>query len=209
MSDTDWGDEGAPPAPKKKRIPTWAWWTCGSGCLVATLVAIALAVLVTGLAKEFGDTERAWESVREILPYDTRPQGWEARGVTVFGMGNYFLDPPQPGAAMLVQSLRGRPEFEALFDPDSAENGGPLAFTRLRDPVLGTLELQGREVRCLSFRGGMPGEPDAREGYGIRIDLARTERPALVQLSLARAEAPLTAEQVGELLAPFDVWRGR
>lgn len=210
MSAADWGDEGGEvPPKKKKRIPTWAWWTCGGGCLVAILVAIALGFVVAGLAKEFGDTEQAWENVREILPYDARPEGWEARGVTVLGMGNFFLHPPQPGAAVLVQSFRGRPEFEAMFDPDSPQNGGPIALTRLRDPVPGTVQLQGREVRCLGFRGGPGGDPDEGGGYSIRIDLGREESPALVQISLRRAEAPLTAEQVAELLAPFDVWRGR
>ncbi len=209
MSDADWGDEGAQPAPKKKRIPTWAWWTCGGGCLVATLIAIALTVLAVGLAKEFGDTEAAWEKVREMLPYDVRPEGWEARGVTVFGVSNYFLDPPEPGAAVLVQSLPGTSEFEAMFDPDSPNNGGPITFSRLRDPVPGTLVLQGREVRSLGFRGGLGGDADERGGYSIRIDLQRKDPPTLVQLSLRHAEAPLTAERVAELLAPFDVWRGR
>jgi len=212
MAEADWGDEGGEARPKKRRIPTWAWWTCGSGCAVMLLVGVGVAVLVSSLVKELHDSDGAWESVRAMLPYDQRPEGWEAHGFSLLGTGNYFLAPPQPGVQLFVQRFRDTPEYEAMFDPSATTNRGMLPFQRVRAPEAGTVEVQGRTVRCLRFEGAPPGfgeAPRDGSGYGIRIDLERKDHPVLVQLSFANVQAPVTAEQVTEVLAPFDVWRGR
>ncbi len=211
MTDTGWGDEGEAAGPAKKRIPTWAWWTCGGGCLVLTVIAIVMAFFTLRVASEFLDPEQAWEGVREVLPHDQRPEGWKAHGVSLFGVGNYFLAPPEPGVLVVVQRFRRAPELEALFDPESLQNGGLMAFQEIRTPELGTLELQGREVRTLRFLGGVPENPFgiATGGPSIRLDLSLEERSALVQISLGEGADPPSAQRVAELLAPFDLWRTR
>lgn len=212
MSNEGWSDEASQAKPAKRRIPTWAWWTCGSGCLLMTLVVVAIAVFAARVARDFMDPEKAWEDVRAILPYDQRPPGWEAHGVTVLGMGNYFLTPPEPDVMLVVQRFRRTAEHEAMFDPQSTQNRGLMMFEEIRAPEAGTLEVQGREVRVLRFRGGLPGGIDAdSDAAGIRIDLSRPDLPALVQISLdgAKGREPVSQARVAELLAPFDVWSER
>jgi hypothetical protein len=219
MSEAQWdedGGQGAAAGKKKKRIPTWALWTCGGGCLLMTLIVGALTVLGVRVAKQFNDPDKAWERVGEVLPYDTRPAGWEARGFSLFGTGMYALDPPGSGVRMMLQRFAQRSEVEALLDPSSPQNQGLPPFGRLKDAEAVELELQGRSVRALRFRGGWvdllglaPTSGDEGDFPGLRLDLSSPQGAAMLHVWWLAAEAPPGAAELEALLAPFDLWRGR
>src|SRR5262245_50944811 len=81
-TETAWPQEGSATA-KKRRIPTWAWWGCGGGCLFLTLGMIALVVLGARLVRESIDPEKQWPRLAEVLAFDERPPGIEL----TFGLG--------------------------------------------------------------------------------------------------------------------------
>jgi hypothetical protein len=209
MAETDWQDPEE--APKKRRIPKWVWWGCGGSCLLVTIIGVVVLAVGARFLKEFLDPEKAWAGVREVLPYDERPAGWEARGGTIAGVGQYYLKPPKPAPELvLILRFREPADIDSLFDPESPHNRGVLKIGQIRDPRPGTIELQGREVRCLHFRNWMPDDDDKEESDlpSLRIDVTGTGGvPAVVQINGETDE--VTNERAQELLAPFDVWRGK
>jgi len=202
MQDSDWSEAPKP----KRRVPVWVWWVGGGGCLMALLLTGALVFFAFGFARQFADPDRAWAEVAEVLPHDERPAGWEATGASVLGIETYVLTGPDQ-AGLLLQAFPSSEPLEALFDPQSGQNQGVFGVVGIEEAELGTLELQGREVRCLRFRMG------AAQGgnLAVRIDLSggRHEAHALVQLTSTGDEARFSDERARELLAPFDLWRGR
>lgn len=205
MQDSEWS---APPAPKK-RIPTWAWWTCGGGCLFALITIGVLVLFFARLVERATDPEAVWTELRAVLPCDQPPADWEiVMGLSVGGSGQYQLRPPRPERCLFqVQLCPEAALLDAYFDPDSSVNAGVLGLGALRDPVLGTFQLQGRAVRSLRFTGGLP---DGADGAGLRLDLSgASERHAFVHIVVAGATEPLSDAEVNELFAPFDLWRSR
>lgn len=206
MQESEWGE-----APKKeRRIPTWAWWTCGSGCLVVLLAAVAIGLFFANMARRVVDPEKVWAGVAEVLPHDAPPAGWEAAlGFEVMGVGQYQLVPSEPaGCLFQLHTFPDADQIDLAFDPESPQNVGVFGVGALRDAELGSFVLQGREVRCLRFLGGVPG---VSGGAGLRLDVSgAAEAPhAYVQILFPRASERPDDEEVHELFLPFDVWRGR
>lgn len=202
MQESDWGES----VPPKRRIPGWVWWVGGGGCLLALLLAGVLAFFVFGLARQIGDPERAWAEVAEVLPHDERPAGWEANGASVMGIETYVVTGPD-GLGFLLQAFPSGEPLEALFDPQSGQNQGAFGVGGIEEAELGTLELQGRAVRCLRFR--MPATQGGH--FALRLDLSGGphEPHALVQLTGTAEETRVVDEHAREALAPFELWRGR
>ena len=211
MTESKWGDEPGPP-PKKRRVPAWVWWGCGGGCLLMVLAATVLLLVLRSVVADFMDPEKAWAGLREILPYEERPEGWDARGKNVLGTGHFMLIPKEPEkCVLLVQRFRTRTALDEMFDPESRQNTGVLSVGGIRSAEPGTIRLQGRETRCLRFHAWVPEAVRQKSGEGasIRVDLTgQGPAPVQVQLTLGGLER-VTDEQVATLLAPFDVWRGR
>jgi hypothetical protein len=206
MQDSDWGE-----APKKeRRIPTWAWWTCGGGCLAVLLVGLLLVFFVVGRVREATDPEKVWAEVAEVLPHDERPAGWETMlGGSVLGVGQYHLLPAEPsGCHFMIQIFPSASMLDPNFDPDAPQNQGAFGVGRLREAEQGTFVLQGREVRSLSFLGGTG---SGSGGAGLRLDLSGGEAGphVFVQILTPTRGEKLSNEEIEHLFAPFDVWRGR
>ena len=203
MQDSEWGEAPQP----KRRIPTWAWWTCGGGCLVVLLAGAAIAFFLVNTARKATDPVRVWAGVAEVLPHDEPPEGWEATmGFSVMGVGQYQLSTPEPaGCLFQIQTFPDAAQIDLAFDPDSPQNVGLFGIGELREAEEGDFVLQGREVRCLRFLGGVPG---MKSGAGARLDLSGGASPhAYVQILFARASEKPTDEEIQELFLPFDVWR--
>jgi len=210
MSETDWGEQ-EPPA-KKKRVPSWVWWGCGGGCLLVLLVGVIVGILAWTKAREFVDPEKVWPNVAEMLPFDERPAGWDAKGGSFFGGGMFMLEPPPAlNASLIVMRFRTQGELDAMLDPDSPQNTGFLGVGKIRSPEVGKLEIQGREVRCLRYEHWRPdAEVDEPGNPGLSFDASGTGSiHVLVQILPHRTGEPVRDEEVRELLAPFDLWRGR
>jgi len=71
-----------------------------------------------------------------------------------------------------------------------------------------TIELQGRPVRCLRFKPWVPGSTPSPPSLRLDLSGGPLEPHALLQITPTGGQA-LSDEEVAELLAPFDLWRGR
>ena len=211
MTTSAWSETEGPAA--RRGVPPWVWWSCGSGCLLALVAVISLVAFGVGLAREFRDPERAWKGVAELVPHDQRPEGWEAHGIARFGLAFYFLTPPSEDALVIVQRARDAAEVELLLSRDApAHPGWTWAVDDVEDRELGTIELQGRETRCLRFQGRLSGRfarVDVGEASGLLVDLSGSGPPTLLHLIAVPPEGRTLDEHARELLAPFDLWRGR
>lgn len=207
MTQPSWGDESGATAPKKRRIPTWALWGCGGGCLLATLVGIGLTILGYRFVRDGMDPEKQWPKLAEVLPFDERPANLQIAFGFGIGFDQFILTDPAAGAwAMVIEfPASAGEEYKNLLDP---EFDTPFGLGKLVDPEPGVLDLQGREVPCLRFSRVNP-EPAGAEGAGIRVDLTGPQgKPRTLELRQRRAERVEDAV-VAEFLAPFDVWRER
>jgi hypothetical protein len=168
------------------------------------------------------DPEKAWEHTQELLPHDQRPEGWDARGLVLRGFGTIILTPPRQrtpdgkdvpaDGILIVTRFRTREELDAAFDPGSLQNRGLLGFGEIRDPEPGTIEIQGRTVRCLRFKAWLPdyARDEPGDGSSLRVDVTgQGPRPVVVQIVRQGEEEKVPDELAQELLKPFDVWRGR
>lgn len=200
----DWGEGGAA-APKKRRIPKWAWWGCGGGCLLVTLVVAIASFLMYRAVRDGMDEEKQWPRLQEVLAYEQRPANISIEIGLSYGADQFHLVDRESDlrAALVEYPSSGRDDYEQLLDPDF-----DLAGIKLVEAEAGTLTIQGREVRCLRFaridsrfdyRGGGP---------GIRVDLTG-DRPRPRTLELVRASDGERIEdaEVEAFLAPFQVWK--
>ena len=222
MSQVEWDDTGEAPPKKKRRVPLWVWIGCGGGCLLTAVVALVIGIFATKVVKDFKDPDKAWEKVDRLLPYDERPEGYRmVGGYDFFGTGQYIIDPPRPSVQLMVMRYPSARELETMFDPQSIQNRGVFGVNKISHAEeVGTITLQGREARSFRFDSWVPGgddendQPEQQDGEPrgiptIRIDVTgRGTTPVLVQI-MAHREERVSDELVTELLAPFDVWRGR
>lgn len=205
MSDAGWTEEGQA-QPRKKGVPSWVWWGCGGGCLLATLAIAAAAFFGVRLVREGLDPEKQWPRLQRVLAFDERPAGLEIElglslGVDMF----HVVDSTRGLRATLVEfPSASSTEFDQFLEADV---GAPFGLGQPVDPEPGTLLVQGREVRCLRFVRVKPEDADSNQGAGIRIDLTG-ERAKPRTLELRRGGAlRIDDALVAEFLAPFDVWK--
>jgi hypothetical protein len=202
MSEMEWPEE-APP--KKGGIPSWVWIGCGGGCLVALILAAVLSFYVTEIVKEANDPEKVWSLVEKALPFDERPEGWEVRGIGIFGTNQVMMNPPNEPAVVMLQYFEERAGLEELIDPDSTANN--LVLMGIEDAEPGEIEVQGRSARCLRFISPTPGADV--EAPSIRVDLSGEGVLYVSFQVILPGEQPIPDELVRKLLEPFDVWRGK
>lgn len=204
----DWGAEAA--APPRRRIPRWLAWTCGSGCLLFTLVLAVCVFAIWRWTKVAQDPEQAWPAVAEYLHHEQRPDGWNISGAPVpfMDLAAFTLFAPD-GGEVRVQSFGDAQIIARSMDPDSAQNKNIIESVGLVDPQLGTITLQGREVPCLRFRAKDPTVEDPEGVPTVRIDATgQGAVPVMIEVRSA-GPAPIPDERAAELLAPFDLWYGR
>jgi hypothetical protein len=206
MAETDGKQEPARVSPRRK-LPSWAWWTCG-GCFGVAAVSAILGVLawyafLQPAIEEARDPEQVWERLARDLHYDARPEHIEPSfGFSLAGTGTYTLHDGHTGLFALIQSASSADELEGVLDPDSFKNLGSRWSGEFENPEPGSLELQGRAVELVRF--------SASHGPGVRLLIAATSgRALLVNLFGPDGEQRIDDETVREFFAPFDVWRGR
>jgi hypothetical protein len=213
VTEVPWSEEAVETLRKKRRISPWLLW--GSGCGLAVLVVGGI-LTVLGMREwnRAHDPEIVWPEVAAILPYDTRPEGWEAIGTSfdVIGFNHYMLRPPDEPLILVLQSMPSERGLQPFFDPASRQNRGFFGLNEIRAPELGTIEVQGRSVRCLRFLSWLPEEAHRQgaNGASIRLDLSgEYGPPIMVQITAADERAQIEDADVARLLQPFQIWRGR
>ena len=205
MTEADWNPTEEAPPPRKRRFPRWAIFGCG-GCAAVLLVVTVAGVILGGRwLKEVQDPEVQWPRLREVLPYDERPQDLVLQAGSTMGVGYQFVFVDrEESLTIYVQDFDvGEEEFQEILASEMV--GQP------RDPVRDDMELQGRTVPIYSYEEvNVPklfGEE--AQGAGLRVDISAGDRQALVDLRRVGSREPVTEEQARAFLDHFDVWRGR
>lgn len=207
-AELQWGEEAA--APPRRRIPSWAVWSCGSGCLLFTVVLALFVFTLWRFSKAARDPEQAWPALALYLPFDQRPEGWDIEGgeLPLVDMAMFSVRAPD-GGELRVQSFDKGQFVEHALDPDSPQNQGVLDSIAVLEPEAGTITLQGREVPCLRFRAKDPGVEQEDGIPTLRFEGARrAERFVLIEVR-STGPARLPDERASELLGPFDLWSER
>jgi hypothetical protein len=212
MSESPWSDESAA-APKKKSVPTWAWWV-GGGCLFM-LLALAVAVFVIfSFVKKATDPERQWPEIAQVLAYDKRPENLTLIWGSQVGL-DMFVFHDQKGLVVLLMRL---PSDEAnksrkqMFDDKQTFTLMGKGGRHSMQP--GTIKVQGRELQALRFvqEGGpsktTAGEPSTGSGGSMLVDVTPedAERPVILQVTRANgSDEPISDQTIIDILAPFHV----
>jgi len=219
MSESPWSEEGAS-APKKKSVPTWAWWV-GGGCLVLLLIVGVggfFAVRLIGkAAKEWQDPEVQWESVKRVLPYDKRPEGVTFQTSFHIGMDFWLFNDQRGYMVMLMQlpATNGEHSRQQMLD-EHANNGFFGKFGRTGQQRL-KLHVQGRELEALRFvqeigERSSRSEPGTGPGATMVVDLTPEEaaRPLMLQMTRSSGgDEPFSEQAVIDFLEAFHVGNQR
>jgi len=209
MAETMWSEEA--PAPKKRRIPTWAWF-CGAGCLVALILAIVASVFAVDFFKKSMDPEMQWKRLEAVLPFDERPAGWTpafGMDMSVFGFEMVTLAGPQREMALLMQLPEQDAEKtrEQMFDENFS--GSFMGMGGRSEMQKGEIEVQGRTLRVMRFYQGpkSKGGGEGQTGASITVDLTPPGRvrPLILQLIRTGSREPFTDAEIVEFLRPFHV----
>jgi len=218
MSESPWSDEGAP-APKKKLLPTWAWWV-GGGCLVLLLIVGVGGYFVFRFAKqaatEWQDPELQWERLKQVLPYDQRPEGLQFQASFHIGMDFWLFNDRHGYMVMFMQlpGTNGQHSRDQMLDANSSQSFlgkfGRHGQERLK------LNVQGRELEALRFvqeiGGGEGNSPGTGPGATMIVDITPEDaaRPLMLQLTRrSGGEEPFDPQVVIDFLEPFHVGNQR
>jgi len=190
-----WNVESEAPQ-KKGGLPAWFWWTCGTGCLLAVVVAVGIGIFGYFAAREMADPERVRAKLVDVLPCDQWPEGYTPRGGG-WGIEQYFITWPDRSATVIVYKVGTRADLTTLLDPDGFQNKIGNS-----DLTAGEMELQGRTVQTMTFKA-------IGDLAHLRVDIAGEKEPyALLDIMVQESEAERLPETVIKFLEPFDIWRG-
>ena len=214
MSEDDWSEELEIRPAKKRRGPVfWILSGCGCGCLVVLLALLVGGIFVYRHVQEGMDPEKQWPQIDDILPFDERPEHIRLEvALHLFGPDQFFLEDTRQSLTVALYRYGGSAEVDMMFDA-----GSPANFA-ISDAESGSIQVQGREVRTLSFANvpdsskipewmsGWVELPEIDEaGRTLRVDLSGPAGNVILDLSHHGGET-VTEVQVEAFLEPFDVW---
>jgi hypothetical protein len=186
MTETTWSEEGV--APRKRRIPTWAWF-CGAGCLLALVVSIVAVVFLVDTVKKAIDPEQQWTRLAETLPYDERPAGWKpvfGMDMSLLGFEMFTLKGPGNEMAMLMQLPENDAERTREQFFDESFTGSLFGAGGRKNLKKGKMTVQGRELDVIRFvqKGGLEvteTEEPASSGEGEANPVETEESPVRIR----------------------------
>lgn len=207
-------------------------WAIG-GCLGCFGFLVLAAVLALVGFKRSLDPDNIWSQLSAYMDFEVPPEGFEPLFVvSFFDQRQVAFYRPSDMTEVILMEFTGRVRegFEEAFDPEKLKQGGSV------DIVPGTVELQGREVQMVTFRGGAAaGSMAADQGehktglQGRVLELfgllpedppVFPDNTPILQLRFSGesdsggtllvvrspTEVPLTGAELEELFAPFDLW---
>ncbi len=215
MAETAWSEEQAVP-PKKRGIPTWLWF-CGGGCLLAVLFAVVAIGLGYHFIKKGMDPEAQKAAVAKILPYDE----WPAEMKPIFGfqvLGEQYTFEDSRGFQEQLQLHKGHDVAENrknMFDSEHPKFPQNLGVMRFEDMKAGTVEVQGRDLHVIRMRVElaafitklMDKESKAKLPSMALLDLTPDDQDGMLLLQITRrsGDAPISDDEIRDILKPFHV----
>jgi hypothetical protein len=220
MAETTWTEEQTA-GPKKKTIPTWAWF-CGGGCLLAVLLAVVAAGFGFRFIKTATDPKVQWERLGKTLPHDEAlPPEIESMFGNQFPIEQYVIQDTR-GYQLQFQNHKGKDGSQArkqMFESDTPEFPQNMVVMKFDKPEPGSVEVQGRTLRLfrtrMEFSGlfgkAMPAEAKEAMGSMAFVDLTPEGREGMLMLQLTKMKGsePVSDEEIRELLKPFHVGPNR
>ena len=202
MTDSNWGDVGAP---KKPAVPTWLWF-CGAGCLVVLILGAVVIKFGFDYVKDWGVAEEQLPALREAIPFDELPAETQFEVAIRFPMDWYVFQDTR-GFVMLFFVARGRDGEELRRTVLNPEFNG-FGMGRRTDAKPAEIVVQGREVRGQRFvqeRGS--GDGGRAQGASVLLEIGPEDgsHVVLVQITRAGTADVVTDEDVRMLLKPFHV----
>jgi hypothetical protein len=215
MAETAWTEEGST-APPKKRVPTWLWF-CGGGCLLAMLLGVVALGLGYRFFKKATDPEAQKASLAKILPYDE----WPSQMTPVFAMqlvGEQYTIQDSRGFQEQIQLHRGKEGTDGrkqMFDSANPQFPKDLGVMEFQDLTPGTVDVQGRDLHLLRMRlrftgiaaKFLPKEAQDQMGSMAFVDLTPDDLDGmlLLQITRTRGDAPITDDDIRDILKPFHI----
>jgi hypothetical protein len=216
MTEEDWGDLEQVET-KRSGFPKWLLF-CGGGCLLMVVRLVVAGIFVVDKFKEFTDPDVQYPKLEEHIAFDHRLDDHQLFGVHLWGEEAYlfFAQDKKSWAMFLVADTpEEKAELEKLFDPNYVGDGEEAVSMGARqDAVVGTIEIQGRELRVLRAQQEsnlpIPGA-GAQSGATIMVDLSAPEATTGLVLMYMRngQQEPVGDEEVAAFLAPFHVGSDR
>jgi hypothetical protein len=210
---TDWTQDLVE-TPKKRKVPSWVLWTCGGCCLGSVIIGGVLTLVIWRGAREMLDPEKQWPRLERLIAFDTRPAELELETGTPplvgFLVDVFVLRDTERELLATITHLKSgsQRDLDQMFEERLA--GAPFGFGNPVEPELGELELQGRLVRVLRFRGLKGQGMNPNSGAGIRIDLSAADgKRVVVELQRIGSSERIDDALLQEFFAGFDVWRHR
>lgn len=194
-------------APRKRGIPTWLW-VCGSGCLLATIAAIALVAFGFSVFKKGTDPEIQWPKIQKLLPFEERPEELELQFGMNVGIEMYVLSDTRGYVVML---FHGRPDQAAELREQMLNvevSGSVMGMGGRKDLREASLEVQGRTLQGLRFNQAQgEGAAGGNAGESIMLELTSQESssPIILQMVRAGGSAEITDDEVRTFLEDFDL----
>jgi len=204
MSESPWSDESAA-APKKKSVPTWAWWV-GGGCLFMLLAFGVAAFVMVSFFKKATDPERQWPEVAQVLAYDKRPENLTLVFGSQIGLDLFFFHDKH---GLVVVLMRLPADDDRTSRKQAFESKGGRHSMQS-----GSIKVQGRDLQVMRFvqEGGpsssSAGEPSRGTGGSVLVDVTPedAERPVFLQVTRTDGkDEPIPDQTVIDILAPFHV----
>ncbi len=178
----DWGELETLPERKGSKSK---FFCLGCGCLLPVLVLIGIATKIYFFIQTGRDAETQWERLAELVPYDSRPQGWRmefgCRVGLLWDLEFYVLqrEGQADGETDIVTIMQPGEPMDDFFDPGE-EGVAPWNPQQADEPV-STVSIQGRELRVAlvapetkggeSFFWGADPEEGEFEGPVLALDL--------------------------------------
>lgn len=169
--------------PPKKGVPRWLVG-CGIGCGLLMVLGLVLGVFLwRGLAR-LQDQDLQWENLGTVLPVSSRRDDFRVFGVPGFVPGfrdMWILGSLDQTRSVIVLTLDSDPpprDWAVLFDPEAGVEEQPenMDVSGFQDAELGSLSIQGRELRVLRYR-----TDPMDEGGGATPDAETDAEPSLFE----------------------------
>jgi len=193
-----------------------------------------LAFVAAMKFKEAMDPEVQWAKLEQVVPFDEPHPDLTIASVPFMsmvpgfeGMWTLFDDTGRSAVIMVFAGSQKEEIEEGMFDPEAGEMdfGAWTGNMGQHDFEVGTVNLQGREVRCARFRSFPQTEgeePPAEEPEGerevgikdamkkavIRLDVTPEDRDdimIIVEYSKVMTLERVSDEEIAEFLAPFHI----